>query len=186
MISLMNVKDDPTEEAMLIEAAQQNPAAFETLYRHWVIPLYHYVYVRVGNTADAEDITSQVMLSAYQGLPRYQHRGFFAGWLFTIARNQTWRWLAREKREVPFTDVPISNPEADLANSISKMQEIKRLREIVFALPENERELIYLRYVACLRFADMGVVLNRSEAAIKKALYRLQRRMYSLLEDSNE
>lgn len=182
----MTMDKERLNETMLIKAARDNPAEFEKLYQRWVAPLYRYIYARVGNSADAEDLTSQVILAAYQGLPGYQHRDNFAGWLFTIARNQTWRWITRRQREQPldYEPVPITHP--DLLADISKLQEIQRLRKLVFALPEDEKELIYLRYVAGLKFSEMSVVLKRSEDAVKKSIYRLQDRLRTLLEDSND
>jgi len=65
------------------------------------------------------------------------------------------------------------------------MDEIAQLRRLVRSLPEEEQELIRLRYVAELTFADMAIVLKKREDAVKKSLYRLQARLQSVLQNAN-
>ena len=186
MSDLTSIEKEPTDDDKLVEAAKNNPAEFDKLYQRWISPIYRYVYAHIGNRSDAEDLTSQIMLAAFQGFPRYQHRGNFAGWLFTIARNQIWRWISRYHREEPLEYEFVPGLPTDLLSDVLKTEEIKKLREIVLGLPENEKELIYLRYVAGLGFADMGVVLKRREGAVKMSLYRLQDRLQHLLEDYHD
>jgi Sigma-70 region 2 len=71
---------DDRDDGLLIEAAQQNPAAIGPIYQRYVTRVYRYLYSRVGNAPDAEDLTSQVFLEALQSLSRYRHRGNFAAW----------------------------------------------------------------------------------------------------------
>ena len=61
---------------------------FEQLYRDFLQRIFAYVRAQLGVTADAEDVTSQVFLKAYQAYDRYQPQGETpAAWLFQIARN---------------------------------------------------------------------------------------------------
>lgn len=66
------------DDASLVKAARRDPAAFAALYRRHVTPVYRYLYSRVGNTADAEDLTAQVFTEALEGLGRYREVGSFA------------------------------------------------------------------------------------------------------------
>jgi RNA polymerase sigma factor (sigma-70 family) len=75
-----------------------------------------------------------------------------------------------------------SDPPAE----VSQADEVARLRSVIGSLPEDEQELIHLRYVTELRFADIAILLGRSEDAVKKSLYRLQARLKSLLEQNHD
>jgi RNA polymerase sigma-70 factor (ECF subfamily) len=67
------------DDALLIEHARQNPDAFGILYRRYLTPLYRYLYRRLGNPHDAEDLTAQVFMEALEGLiaRRYREGGLF-------------------------------------------------------------------------------------------------------------
>lgn len=173
-------------EAESIRLAQQDPSHFQVLYVRWVTPVYAYLLSQTGSSPDAEDLTSQVFLSAYQALPRYRHDGRFAGWLFTIARNQARNFFRKRGREVPLGKVDELSVSSDLLEHVANCAELQRLRSLVDGLAQDEQELIRLRYVADLSFADMAAILGRNEDAVKKSLYRLQDRLENLLEVSHD
>lgn len=168
-------------DADLILAAQKNPAEFQWIYDRWAVPIYQYFYFRTGEPAGAEDLTSQLFLSAFQALPRYQHRGHFAAWLFAIARNLSKEYYRTSQREVPLEAAYHLPAASDPSLEAAQQDEIARLRRLVQSLPDDEQELIRLRYVANLSFADMALVLKKREDAAKKSLYRLQARLQSAL-----
>jgi RNA polymerase sigma-70 factor (ECF subfamily) len=70
--------DDGADDSLIVRAARSDPAAFAPLYRRYVTRVYRYIYSRVGNNADAEDLTAQVFLAALEGLQRYHEQGNFA------------------------------------------------------------------------------------------------------------
>lgn len=181
-------QSDPSSDldSRLVLEAQQHPDSFQALYDRWVTPVYQYFYYRTGERASAEDLTSQLFLAVYRALPRYQHRGRFAAWLFTIARNLFKEYCRKERREVPLEVAQQVESAADPAAEVAHADEIQRLAGLIRSLPDGEQELIRLRYVAGLGFADMAAALNRREQAVKKALYRLQARLQSLLEQEND
>jgi len=75
-------------DRLLIEAVQADPARFVEIYDGYVDRIYAYVSRRVGNRADAEDITSQVFEQALGAIPRLEWRGVpLSAWLFKIASN---------------------------------------------------------------------------------------------------
>ena len=92
---------EPEDDAQLVRAARRDLAAFGALYRRHVAPIYRYLYSRVGNAADAQDLTAQVFLEALQGLDRYREHGSFRAWLFTIARHKVCDWRRRLPKEEP-------------------------------------------------------------------------------------
>lgn len=169
-------------DTRLVLEAQESPAAFQALYDRWAVPVYQYFYHRTGEITSAEDLTSQLFLSAYQALPRYQHRGHFAAWLFTIARNLLKEYYRKSKREVPLEMARQIESPSDPPAEYALVDEIQHLTRLVRSLPEQEQELIRLRYVAEFGFADIAIVLNKREDTVKKSLYRLQARLQSLLE----
>ena len=179
-----NVTRDKDGELAL--AAQKDRSVFQLIYDQWAVRIYQYFYFRTNDPASAEDLTSQLFLSALQALPRYQHRGHFAAWLFAIARNLWKDYCRKNKREVPLEAASDLQSSSDPPEEVAHLDQIAQLRQLILSLPEAEQELIRLRYVAELPFADMAIVLNKREDTVKKTLYRLQARLQNLLEQKND
>ncbi len=76
------------DDAALAKEARRDAEAFTILYRRYVTPLYRYLYHRLGNVKDAEDLTAQVFTDALEGLASYREHGRFSSWLFTIAHRR--------------------------------------------------------------------------------------------------
>ena len=76
------------EDATFIRAAQAEPEAFGLIYQRYVDRVYAYMRTRLASEHDAADLTQQVFIRAFQGLPKYRSgRAPFAAWLFRIAAN---------------------------------------------------------------------------------------------------
>ena len=79
------------DERAMIKAAQDDPSAFKRLYEVYVDRIYNYIYHRVGNSHDAEDLTSRTFYRALSHLPKYVDRGLpFSAWLYRIAPTTWW------------------------------------------------------------------------------------------------
>ena len=74
----------------------------------------------------------------------------------------------------------------DLLSQAVDSDEIRRLRHLIHLLPEEEQELIRLRFVVKLGYREIGAVLNRKEDAVRKSITRLLARLKSQLETSHE
>lgn len=174
------------EDARLVSEAQKNPAAFRAVYDHWAVPVYQYFYYRSGDVAAAEDLTSQLFLALFEALPRYRHRGHFAAWLFTIARNLVRKEYRVNQRQVPLIAARQVASSVDLSAEYAQTDEIQHLKDLIRSLPTEEQELIRLRYAAGLSFADMAILLHKRRDAVKKSLYRLQARLQVQLEHNDD
>jgi RNA polymerase sigma-70 factor (ECF subfamily) len=162
------------DEAELVAAARAGEAdAFARLYRQYVRPVYRYHYSRVGDAADAEDLTSRTFLAALEALPRYRHRGRFAAWLFAIAYRKAMDHFRSRREQSSFDSRAIPDDGPDLIGHVIRTQALEGLARRIDALPDEQQELLRLRYVADLSFAEIGEALGKSEEAAKKSLYRL-------------
>ncbi len=173
------------DEAELIRAAQRDPARFRPLYLQWVTPVYKYLLARLRDPLEAEDLTSQVFLTACEQLPRYNHRGRFAAWLFTIARNKCRDYYRTAGRSASLDEAEALGSDPDLLAVAIRSDEIQRLERTIRALPEAELDLVRLRFTAGLTYAEIGALLGKREDAVRKQLERLLARLQFQMEDDN-
>ena len=173
------------DESALVRAARTDTEAFALLYDRYVQRLYHYCYHRTNNVHDAEDLTSQTFLAALEAFPRYRQDGHFAAWLFTIAHNKAVDYYRRAPH-LPLDELIAPPFHSDLAGETEHLQQEGVLLRAIQALPDDEQELIRLRYVAELSFAEIARALHKSEGAAKKMLYRLLMRLKGQMEVEHE
>jgi RNA polymerase sigma-70 factor (ECF subfamily) len=166
----------------LIAEALEDPAAFGRLYDRYVQPVYRYAYSRLDNAHEAEDITSQTFIAAYESLPRYRERGHFPAWLFRIARSKMMDHFRRSRREVALDAATHIVESGDVLGTVIQDQELSQLRSVIQKLTEEEQDLIRLRYVADLSFSEMADLLGKRDDAVKKSVYRLLARLKSQME----
>ncbi len=172
-------KDDLPE---LISAAQENPAAFGRLYDRYVQPIYRYLYSRLGDVHAAEDVTSQTFITAYESLPKYREQGQFSAWLFRIARSKMNDHFRRSRREVGLEAAGELLEREDSLGALIRAEELSQIRFLIKKLNEEEQDLIRLRYVADLSFAEIADLLGKREDAVKKSVYRLLERLKGQME----
>lgn len=166
----------------LITAAKGDPAAFGRLYDRYLQPVYRYLYSRLGNAHEAEDVTSQTFIAAYEALPKYREQGQFMAWLFRIARSKMNDHFRRNRFEVELDAAERISAGEDVLSELVHDEELIRLRSVIKNLNPEEQDLIRLRYVADLTFAEIADLLGRREDAVKKTVYRLLARLKSQME----
>lgn len=170
---MLNHKQD---EAELVARAKADPEAFGELYERYVRPIYNYVYYRTGNVQDAEDLTARVFQRASQHLPRYTDRGLpFSAWLYRIAHNAVANWHRDESRRqaLPLNGAALTDLHADAPEDAWEAQ---RRQELLLCairrLPGERQQLLILKFVEQLSNAEIGLIMNRSEGAVKSLYHR--------------
>jgi len=173
------------EEESLFNEIRQNPMAFTILYRHYLPRIYRYLFFKTGNPDDAEELTSQVFLAALEAIPRYDHRGQFSTWLFSIARRKVADFYRTQYVQYP-SDLSktssTSDPEDDPLTLVIAQDDQRELNELLSTLKDDEQELLRLRLAARLQFSEIAVLLKRSPSSVKMAYYRLLARLASKME----
>jgi RNA polymerase sigma-70 factor, ECF subfamily len=148
--------------------------AFEDLYRDYLGRIYAYVRAQVGSAADAEDVTSQVFMNAYQAYARFETRNSTpAAWLFRIARNATLDHFRAGNRRERLRRTIEREPQAeeDPAGRAEERIQYRALLARVAELPERQRDAISLRHSG-LSFDEVGSLIGCSEDAAKMLYHR--------------
>ena len=163
-------------EAQLVERAKNDPSAFGLLYERYVDRIYSYIYYRVGDTREAEDLTARVFFRALGRIDGYKQRGApFVSWLYRIAHNLVANWHRdRGRRNDVSLDVllDLHAPEVSQASAVERAEYTKVLLDAMRRLAVDRQQILILKFVDDLTNAEIGQIMGRSEGAIKSLYHR--------------
>jgi len=162
----------PTEAEVVQKALRLDAEAFGQLYELYLDRIYRYVYHRVGSTVEAEDLTEQVFLRAWEHLGSYNDRGLpFTAWLYRIAHNLVIDYHRTRKQTEPLSENLEEHrpgPEEAVACRLEAAEVADALRH----LPPDQQQIITLRFVQGLSHAEAAVIMGKNEAALRALQYR--------------
>lgn len=172
---------DPLNGDLIRRAQEGEPSIVGELYEHYQRGIYRYLFYRVGDMQTAEDLTSEVFLRMIEKLPNYSGRSLtFKAWLFQIARNLSidhYRRMNIRKDVQLADDYPEGGDEP--LEMITKDLTSEKLYHALVELPENQRDVIIMRFVVGMPVREVAQSLHKSENSVKG----LQRRALMSLRD---
>lgn len=164
------------DELQLIEQAKTDKEAFGQLYERYNKQISSYIYYRVGNSHDAEDLTTRVFMRAMQHIAHYEDQGVpFSAWLYRIARNLVANWHRDQNRRQILSLEDVNQwhfREESPELAIEWLEHKDTLYNAIRRLPRDRQELLILKFVDRLSNAEIGEILDRSEGAIKSLYHR--------------
>lgn len=165
------------------------PGPFEKVYDEHVVGIYRFIYARVGNHPDAEDLTAQVFVRAVEQLDTSREPGQIAAWLYRVAHNATADyWRAFYRLPLVGTDhvAPGWEP-ADDARPAAEPDErgAVRVQALLRRLPEHYRRVLELRFLERLSVAETATAMGISNGNARVLQYRALRRA-ALLGDPSD
>jgi len=174
-----------TDHQLLKEAQQGEAEAFGVLYERHAAAIYRYLYAHLGSHPDAEDLTSEVFLRAWQFLPRYHHRGVpFRAFLFRIAHNKLIDHFRQKRNKTELfhgEERPLIDKQNGPAESLLVKMKRLELSGILGELREDYRTVLVLRFISQLSPAETAAVMERSAGAVRvlqhRALAELRKRI---------
>jgi RNA polymerase sigma-70 factor (ECF subfamily) len=154
-------------------------AAFKEVYSRYIKPVNAYIFKRVRNHHDAEDLTAQVFSQALKHMdPREPGEPEIAAWLFTSARNASSNHARTRKFVASISIEEIAEPEEspskekDPGQAVVDEEEIGKLIEAMNRLPAEQRRAMILRFVDELSHAEVAQALGRSEGSARVLVHR--------------
>ena len=169
------IQEQDAAERDLARHAVTDIEAFAELYRRHLTRVYRYHIAHVGNPRDAEDLTSQTFMAALEGIRSFRGTGSFAAWIMGIASKKRLMFFRTKgsKLEVPL-DVALHYPSPVMATDQAAAQrlQLETISRALRKLSPDRAEALILTYFGGLSNAEVGRVLNKSEAAVKMLISR--------------
>ena len=161
--------------ASSVRRAAGSSEAFAALYERFHAPVFRFLQARVGNRTEAEDMTADVFVEAARRIRRFEGSGAaFAGWLFTIARNDLLdRGRALGRRVVvPVADIPEVEITPDPADGVADRMDAGHVRAALERLTDDQRDVLVLKFASGLSNEEVADALRKPVGAVKSLQHR--------------
>ena len=178
-----------TDDMLVARYTEGDNKAFDELLARYQGKLFNYIYFIVRNQEVAEDIFQETFVKAITTIQqgRYTASGKFGAWLTRIAHNMIIDGYRQERNENTIsndeTEVDLFN-DADLCDDnietqMVNEQTLRDVRRLLDALPDNQREVVYMRFYQDLSFKEIaeitGVSINTALGRMRYALMGMRR-----------
>lgn len=153
--------------------------ALELVARAHAAQIGRLCFAMVGNQAEAEELTQEILIAAFRAMPGFEGRASVKTWLYTIARRICGKALRKQQRRgvlIAAMDELEQVPERWPEQQVEALRQRLQLREAMGQLPSNQVEVLFLRYAGGLSYREVAEVCGiREEAARQRASSGLRR-----------
>jgi RNA polymerase sigma-70 factor (ECF subfamily) len=160
-------------------ARRRYPRALELLVRSYGPAIGRLCRAMVGDPAEAEELTQEILLAAHEAMPDFAARSTVRTWLYAIARRSCSRHLRQRRRRAQLIGArpPQAPPDPpDPLQQVIARRDGQRLRQAMDELGPGERDALLLRFCAGLSFREVAEACGiREEAARQRACSALRR-----------
>ena len=172
-----------SEQELIIRAQKGDAEAFGDLYENYLDTIYRYVYYRIQNHQDAEDLTEIVFLKAWQKIPDYViGKTPFVAWVYRIAHNTVIDHYRTRKETVSLNDQPpINDEKMNLEDHILSKEEKRTLSKAITRLSPLHQHVLVLRFISGLKPTEVAEILDRNVGAVRVLQHRALKALHALL-----
>lgn len=157
------------EDPDLISRARRGKVdAYNLLISRWEKRVFNYLLRLVSDREDAQDLTQEVFLKAYQNLGKLQEPARFAPWLFRIAHNEAFSHL-RRKRPANALETELGEPVG--SPRLEPIELSLAVEAALTRLSDDQREAVLLKIYQGFKFEEMAEVLSCPVSTVKSRLY---------------
>lgn len=147
--------------------------AFGDLYQRYLSRIYRYIYYRVGEEREAEDLTETVFLKVWEAMPRFRvGEVSFKTWIYRVAHNLLVDHY-RTRKEPPLTmDLDLEDPKPLPEEEVMRQEKQEWISAAIAQLNPDYQQILALRFINGLSHAEASEVVGRSVAAVRVMQHR--------------
>ncbi|HEV2693730.1 MAG TPA: RNA polymerase sigma factor [Verrucomicrobiae bacterium] len=171
------------EQLPVPQAREGDPAAWDTLFRRYQLPLYVYVFELVRHEQTGLDLVQETFIAAVKHLGGLREDAKFGSWLFGIAHQkclQHWR----KRKEDLYEEVP--EPPDDFEDSpddlLIRREQEQEFMDLIDQLPLPQRSVLLLRFIEDFSLEEISRITETQLGTVKSRLHFAKRSLRKLME----
>lgn len=161
------------EVADLVRRAVAGDAsAFGALYDRYLERVYRYVYYRVASAEEAEDLTEEIFLKAWEAIGRYREQGVpFSAWLMRLAHNHVVDHFRTRRTTMPLAEtLPARTPDPE--HTAEQRLATEAVLQAMQGLTSEQQQVLLLRFVEELDHSEIAAIMGKNEGAVRALQFR--------------
>jgi RNA polymerase sigma-70 factor (ECF subfamily) len=165
-----------SEKQLAERAAKRDQQAFAQLYDLYVDKIYKYIYYKSGRTDEAEDLTAQVFLKAWEAIDHYKWEGYpFSTWLYRIAHNMMIDYYRTHRETFPLDTARTKEGTADPFQAAERTLSSEQIRAALKHLTHDQQRVIILRFLEGYSTGEVAAMMDKDPDAIRALQHRALR-----------
>lgn len=171
-----------------VDDAARRLDQFAEKYQQFFPRVFAYVYGRIHNVHQTEDLVSEVFERAFLKMGSLRNGEAFATWLFTIARNIVTSHARKRGREsVVDPDIlkSVVATSMSVENEVLVREEVAAVVECLKKFPQREQDIVSLKFDAELTNGQIAQVMGLSEANVRVILFRTLRKLREMMKSGS-
>ncbi|MDF7807513.1 sigma-70 family RNA polymerase sigma factor [Pontiellaceae bacterium B12219] len=190
------VEDDgPSDDELVLKAQQGDIQAFDLLVERYHSRIYSLTYNMTSNREDAEDLTQEIFVKAFEALPRFKGKSSFYTWLYRIGVNKTINYRKKRNRKRALSldsfdqDIKLDDDYHDLTAKGSPLRSISlselqiKLNEALQGLSEKHRTVVVMHDMQGIPHDEIAKVVGASVGTVRSRLFYARRQMQNELSE---
>ncbi len=174
------------EEQVLKRAIQGEASAFGLLYDKYQPRLYRFIYLKVSHREEAEDLTHQVFLNAWQNIQHFHDQGLpISSWLYHIARNKVIDYYRTRKYTANIDEVSeeLFQDEHDPASQTHKKMLLEQITAVLHELTQDQQDIIIMRFVEELTNKEIARIMDKHIGTVRVLQHRALKHLQKHIKD---
>lgn len=175
------------EQLPVAQARAGEPAAWDTLFRRYQMPLYVYVFELIRDEQASLDIVQETFIASVKHLGCLRDDGKFGSWLFGIAHQKViQRW--RKRTEVLFDEVPETPDEFETSpdDLLIRREQEAEFMKLLEQLPPPQRAVLLLHFIEDFSLEEITRITETQIGTVKSRLHYAKKALKKLLEAKHE
>lgn len=189
------VDEGPPDAELVLKSQQGDVHAFDILVERYHSRIYSLTYNMCSNREDAEDLTQEVFVKAFEALPRFKGKSSFYTWIYRIAVNKTINYRKKRNRKRALSldqfDQEIKTDESysDLTSKGSPVRNISlselqiKLNEVLQSLSEKHRTVVVMHDMQGIPHDEIAKVVGASVGTVRSRLFYARQQMQAELSE---
>lgn len=178
------------EKKLIIRAREGDAEAFGELYDKYLSQIYRFIFLRVRQKDDAEDLAQKVFLKAWKNIDGFKmvEGAKFSSWVYKISRNTIIDYYRTNKEHADIDSIPENLVISQYNNeeTFDQALKIEKVIKSIGKLNENDQEIIIMKFVEDMTNVEIAELLDKNEVAVRVAGHRALKRLRKIMEEEHE